>query len=643
MVCDVASSASCVKASGKGNYALIAVDSLDEDIRAKIIELYPDGPRARLAAWVRENYVVDQNAVVFFHDRTATGIDLPLEKAKEYITNASVLNCCIKLYERAATAQKLFGGQYNWDQMAAVIESLREQFGHTLPASTLRFRKKVAEYKRNGYACLISGKFGNQSARKVNVKIERLICSIAVQPNQPYNTHVCEQYNMFVCGELDVYDPETGELYDMNDDAFVDKNGEPVALSETTVNNILNKPKNRVLIDKWRLGWSTFMHEQMPHMHRHAPEFSFSKITMDDRDLPRKDKETKSRPKAYYCYDVASQCVIGAAYSRKKDTNLVLDCFRDMFMMIQRHGWGCPAEIEVENHLLSQWRDTFLKEDTLFGLVHFCAPQNSQEKYAERMNGAKKTRIEHRNHFGIGRFYAKSRANRVEYKKVFDEYNDTYEDNEYYDWDELIADDRRDCYEFNHTLHPNQKKYKGMTRWDVLVQNMNPTLRPMAAREWARFIGDKVETSIRRNSYCRVAHKDWWLSDVKVMERLEPNNWKVTAYCLPDEEGNVNDVWIYQGETYIDKLQDLGTYNTATVEQTDDDAAIFIEQRKKVSKFNTWVEENNVPRVAVMPRQPIEMPEEPKTLHVAEEPLMDDDMTCYDINMDYARKALEDH
>ena len=105
---------------------------------------------------------------------------------REYIVNASVLNTCITLYERAATAQRLFGGKYNWDMMASAIESLREQFGHTLPASTLRFRRKVAEYKKDGYRCLVSGKFGNQSARKVDFATERLILGLASMPNKPF-------------------------------------------------------------------------------------------------------------------------------------------------------------------------------------------------------------------------------------------------------------------------------------------------------------------------------------------------------------------------------------------------------------------------------------------------------------------------
>ena len=144
-----------------GAFALVAVDSLPGEYKERVNGLFPDGAATHLKGWVCSNYETDQQAVAFFHSRENTGIDLPPEKINEYVVNASVLNCCIKLYERAATAQKLFGGKYNWEQMARTIEALRDEYGHTLPASTLRFRKKVNEYKKEGYSCLISGKFGN--------------------------------------------------------------------------------------------------------------------------------------------------------------------------------------------------------------------------------------------------------------------------------------------------------------------------------------------------------------------------------------------------------------------------------------------------------------------------------------------------
>lgn len=589
-------------AGGKGNCALVAVDSLPEKYKAEVRKLYPEGNRTRLIAWVQKNYERDTAAYSFFFNKENTGVELPQEKVLEYTINASVLNCCIRLYDRAAMCQKMFGNRYNWDEMTAVIDTLRDLYHHTLPASTMRFRKKVAEYKREGYICLVSGKFGNQSARKVDHKIERLLLSIAIQPNKPFNTDVQEQYMMFVTGEYDVWDLETGEMF--NPDDFTDKNGEPLVLSKATVANYLNSPKNRVLIDNAQMSFTTFMHEVMPHVHRHAPEFSFSKISFDDRDLPRKLKDTKQRPKAYYAYDVTSQCVVGYAYNRNKNTDLVVDCFRSLFMLIEREGWGCPAQVEVENHLMSQWRDSFLKAGVMFPFVRFCAPQNSQEKYAEQMNGAKKKSVEHRNHLGIGRFYAKDRHYRTESKKVFDELNDTYEDQEYYTWEQLIAEDLKDIEQFNQTLHPNQKKYKGMTRWQVLVENMNPTLRPLDRAICARYVGEHVSTSIRRNSYCRVQGKDWWLSEVEVIEKLAPNDFKVEAYYLTNEQGEATDVWIYQNDMMVDKLQDVGTFNTADAEQTDEDRAIFTEQQKKIAHFSKYVRDNAISRVGIMSKAP---------------------------------------
>ncbi len=621
-----------------GCYALVAVDSLPQRYQDKVNEVYPGGAQARLEGWIKSNYEVDQAATAFFFDKGKCGVALTADKAKEYITNASVLNTCIKLYERASTAQRLFGGKYDWSMMATTIETLRKHFGHTLPASTLRFRKKVNDYKANGYACLISGKFGNQSARKVDHKTERLILGIAVLPNKPWNTNVLELYNSFVTGELDVYDPETGELFDP--EQFTDKNGEPMVLSEATINNYLNKPKNRVLIEHRLSSYTTFMHEQMPHMHRHHGEFSLSKVSFDDRDLPRKLKDSRIRPKAYYAYDVTSGCCIGSAYNRAKNVDLVVDMFRDMFRLLDRQGWGCPAEVEVENHLMSQWRDSFLRAGVMFPFVRFCAPMNSQEKHAEQFNGAKKRSIEHRNHIGIGRFYAKSRQYRTESVKVFDELNDTYVEKEYYTWDELIADDLRDIYEYNHALHPNQKKYKGMTRWDVLVANINPTLQPLDKATIARYVGERVSTTIRRNSYCRVAGEDWWLSKTEAIELLAPNDYKVEAYYLTDAEGKITDMFIYQGDMYIDRLDNVGTFCTARAEQTERDEQVFVEQRKKISHFNKYIEDHAIARVGLSERDSAAETVEPEEVPVpVEEPRETQDMGFTD---DYAARALAD-
>lgn len=594
---------------GGGNadgYALVIVDSLPTKYRDAVRAKFGSGDEVLAAGWFRENYERDMAAVAWFHDRENTGTDLPADKIEEYVTNAGVLNCCLRLYTRARDCQKILGNTYQWEKMAKAVESLREQYGHTLPTSMFRLRKKLADYRKYGYQVLLSGKYGNQTARRMTMQEERVILGIACLENQPYNTTVREMYMMFLTGELDVWDVDTGELYDPDD--FAKKGEDPWIPSDATIANYLNKPKNKLLIKSRHLSRTTFMHEEMPHMHRHSGRYALSQITMDDVDLPRRMKGNE-RVHAYYAYDVVSQCRVGAAYARKKDDALVTECFRDMFRLIERNGWGMPAGIEVEQHLMSKYKDGFLQAGVAFPFVHFCAPQNSQEKYAEPLNGAFKRSIAHKNHAGIGRFYGKGK-NRVESKKISDETNEVWEDKTYYTFEELVADDRSDNQEWNNALHPNQKKYPGMSRWEVLVANINPGLHSMDKITLSRYIGEKVETSVRRNSTVRVNYEDWWLSSPEVLEKLASNDYKVQAYYLPDEEGRATDVYIFQGDRYIDKVEKVETYNRVYSEQTDEDAAKYIEQRKKVSRFAAYVKAHAAPTVGTAKKRREEKAEE---------------------------------
>ena len=96
-----------------------------------------------------------------------------------------------------------------------------------------------------------------------------------------------------------------------------------------------------------------------------------------------------------------------------------------------------------------------------------------------------------------------------------------------------------------------------------------------------------------------MAYKDWWLSKTEVIEKLEPNNWKVDAYYLTNEEGEITDMYIFQNDRLIDRLEDVGTFNTADAEQTDEDKDIFVAQQKKIADFNSYVSRNAIKSVGV--------------------------------------------
>lgn len=623
----------------RGQYALVVFDSLPDKYKAAAKELYPEGGTMQLQKWFRDNYTLDAEARSFFSRfRFDNGDPLPAAKITEYTVNASVIRAiqCLMTNTKALHRAQP-GGRVQWDDMAAAVAYFKQEYGHTLPESTLRFRKKVAEFARMGYVCLISGKFQNQNSRKVNYKIERLILSLDSLPERPFNTTVAEMYNQFVCGELDVYDPETGELFDPEE--FTDKNGDPIALSETTVANYLNNPKNRALRSRLHDSAWDFNNRYRPHHNRKAPVWAFSKISLDDRDLPRKMADG-TRVKAYYAYDVASGCVIGHAYSRLKTADLFIECVRSMFRLIDRQGWNCPAEVEVEHHLVNNFADGLIRAGVVFPFVRWCNPGNSQEKRAEHFNRAKKYGVEKRLQVGIGRWYARLEANRPKEEKVYDEFNNTYKEATY-TYDQLVADDIRAIAEYNNQLHPNQKLYPGLTRWEVLCQNQNPDLSPVDKALLYRFIGEKTRTSIRRSMYCTVQGEKFRLPSPELLGRLAPNDYEVQAYYLPNEAGEVSEVYIYQDAAFIAECAPVGAYNEATAEQTDEDRRNYTEQAKYVSEFDALMRREKIRKVRILPRDlPADEAEPIETVALppeAEEPVDD-----FGFDTDYAALAKQE-
>ena len=148
---------------GNGRQALIVFDSLPGKYRSAVRERKPDISTMPLQEWLRANYTPDAEARSYFSAfRFDNGSALPAEKINEYTVNASVIKAVLRLMASANALRRV--GRIGWDSMAETITYFKREFGHTLPESMLRFRKKVAQFKREGYACLISGRFQNQNS-----------------------------------------------------------------------------------------------------------------------------------------------------------------------------------------------------------------------------------------------------------------------------------------------------------------------------------------------------------------------------------------------------------------------------------------------------------------------------------------------
>lgn len=586
---------------GLGGYVLVEIATMPLRFQERIKLKYGDMKEDVIRNWLGSHYHIDAKAREFYtRFRFDNGDALPPEHIQEYTVNASVIEAVMRAMEDATFMRKAMkAGPVNWGELAGAISYYQAEFGHTLPVSSNRFKKRVNDFKANGYESLISRKFMNQNRRKVTYDIERLLLSIDAQPEQPFNTTVWEQYNLFVQGELELYDPETGEV--LNPADFTDKDGNPLVLSPATVANYLNNPKNKALRGKLHMSQWDFNNAYRPYHLRSIGEYSLSKVSLDDRDLPRPMKDG-NRVKAYYAYDVVSGAVVGYAYNRYKTTELFLDCMRNMFQTLDRNGMYIPAELEVEHHLVSDFADGLMQAGTVFPLIRWCTPGNSREKRAEHKNREKKYGVEKRTQVGIGRWYAKLEANRPKEEKVYDEKNNTYKVKTY-SYEELVADDIRAIETFNAQPHPNQKRYPGMSRWDVLCAHQNPNLAPWDKAVLYRFIGQHTETTIRQNTYCTVMYNQYGLPSPEIIEKLEPRNYKVDAYYLPDADGTINEVYIYQNGRYIATCKPVARYNENTAEQTEYDKAAYTEQSKYVAQFDKMMKDGKIKRVGILAKE----------------------------------------
>ena len=560
-----------------GQSSLIDFSTIPMQYRNLISEKLGNPTEQATVKPFKDKIIADAKAVTYYSNYLLSdGRYLPEEFQRQYAINAAVLNAIREIKENATNSRKALGGTMKgfWKKALIAVNNIRVDVGHTLRSSEVTLKRQYDDYVKSGYESLISKKFGNDNSRKVSDAIERLLMSLYTMPNKPFAADVHTLYGMFITGKIQVADRKSGELFSPDQFVFNEK---PLELSQATVWNYLNQPKNRVIVDKVRSGSHRFNSAVRPHHHRHAPEFSFSKITMDDRDLPRKCINGRW-VKAYYAYDVASGCVVGYSYSLNKDEELFLSCMRDTFRLIEREGFGMPLEVEVENHLVRKFFDDLAM---MFPFVRICNPGNSQEKHAEHFNRQKKYGVEKQTQTGIGRWWSKHEAYTIDRDKVNDEFVEKS-----YTYERLVADDVEAIRAYNNQLHPKQKKYPGKTRWQVLVENMNPNAPQVSKAVVYKAIGERTITTINRNQYVTVQHCKYQLANINVLDRLLPNNYTVESYYLPDTDGLIDEVFIYQNGTYLCKASKIEQYNTAKAEWTDKDQQAFTEQSKYVTEFD---------------------------------------------------------
>ena len=577
----------------------------------------------------------DTEARVFYTSyRKADGTPLEARLIEQYTNRASLLEALkrgleTQRAERARVGKKVKMGEWYQEAMAW-YNGQREQYPCAEISNARSFERVFKAYCNEGYSSIVSKAIGNDNSRKVSVKTENLIVALWRTNGKPFKERVWELYMEFVTGDRELYDKETGEVFRPDD--FRHK-GRTLELSQATVWAYLSQVMNTTAVYADRNGNFAYQNTLRPKHMRKLGQYSLSKISMDDVALSRQTWDGKWVYK-YMAVDVLSGYWFKPAYVVGKPGHKeVAECFRNMFRELTANGMPMPGELEVEHHLMEdlEWLGD------VFPFVRFCA--SATEKRAEHNIRALKYGAAKDAGHTNGRWYARSEAYSSVRKKVDGDYEI---EGAKLTAEQLIADDLADIEAHNNELHKRQKTFAGMTRKDVLMKCVNPDLKPIEEWYLLRWIGKQTGTSIVNNNRVQVNGEQFELKDFGCIERLKPNSRKVEAYWSENAQGEVERVYLYQGDTYIGEAENMEKwrYNEFAAERGAGDMAAMLHQQKRVAKFDKMIRNRRqqLPRVG-MATVPVEVVEAPVEVIETEQPrnYQGDEWEA----VDYTKMALE--
>jgi hypothetical protein len=191
------------RGGGEGFSSLIEFSSLPD----KYKELVPVNEEDVRVAAERQKLLrrlkPDPSAAAFFGSYMIEYRDnikgLPEGKKEMYINSASVLNAVREAWEEHASDRRKQGKRTSsafWTNAARAVKSLPVAYRHSLPTHPRRLQEKLREYTREGYGCLVSGKYANSNTVKITPAAgEWLIAQYASQINRVTIEQLYRRYN----------------------------------------------------------------------------------------------------------------------------------------------------------------------------------------------------------------------------------------------------------------------------------------------------------------------------------------------------------------------------------------------------------------------------------------------------------------
>lgn len=185
-----------------GTPALVAVDSLPTRYRNMVYERFPDYHAQAVATPFIDSVVIDGAAVAFFASFILPdGRHLPVDKQAEYVNNASIMNVFRDMLDKANSHRKRQGAPKLprarfWAEATAALPRVQDRFPNSLPENARRLQDRFRLYCRDGYQSLISGKYLNSNAAKVDDEVkESILVELIGDHRNLDNEQVMQLYN----------------------------------------------------------------------------------------------------------------------------------------------------------------------------------------------------------------------------------------------------------------------------------------------------------------------------------------------------------------------------------------------------------------------------------------------------------------
>jgi hypothetical protein len=580
---------------GPNSPSLIKFEDLPAEWRLKLIRNFGEPEKRVIQSNFEKYYTQDSDALAFYTtEELVDGKYLPDEAVLEYTTNASVLNTVEKVYKAHYNMRKSLKGKVNdvWAITTAECNRFKEKVPHTLPENADRLRLKVAEYKKEGYKCLIHKSYGTTSgARKVTDEtVDLLNAMFANKVTKPTATEIARTYDGFLAGYVEVINNETGECYSPS--AFK-------KLSTATITNYLAKWTNKAATHAIRSGnRQTLMGKFRPYHTLVQPKFASSIISIDDRQPPFEYAPGK-RVWFYCAVDLGSEAIVNWVYGKDKQ-GIILEFYRQLVRNYTDWGFNLPAELECESSLNSSYKDTFLREGSMFQFVRIEA-NNARGKRIEAYWKQLRYGLEKKREGWIARPFALSEPNQISPVQL-----------PLVPFDTIVEGCLRDIETWNNTEH---SKIKGKTRWEVFCDTQNPDVKPTNWRSFLPSLGYKTETSCR-TGIIRLNNAEFLLghngliaySDnlIRLMDQVEGRD--IDVYWLDDNEGKVMKGIVYlrgDDRPICEAIAKPG-YNRARIEQTPEDEANRLSMSKYVASVDGYInnKKRSIDRVTIIDNRP---------------------------------------